>query len=217
MEYIWNFIIHTKDGKTHYDKEKLNLILRCLYDKTLLQETSKNLYVGVDSLYLYINYFNKLKNLFDLKTNIIELGFGGFTIMSFLIDHEQTILNSGSITAYDAVSQPYNKPDIDISWQKPIAPLGNIQYKFSRLNRNTILPDYDLIFGIKTCSGLTEIVRLANRDKKDFFLVPCDCYTTSFVNYLYNIAKEGTDKNSEIIIDDSLNKSFPILARRKIK
>lgn len=215
MEYIRDFIIHTEDGKAHYDKEKLDLILKCLHNETLLQETSKKIYVGVDPLYLYINYFNKLKSLFDLKINIIELGFGEFPIMSFLIDHEQTILNHGHITAYDAVSQPYNKLDIDLSWQTPIAPLGNIHYKFSRLNRNTILPDYDLIFGIKTCSGLTEIIRLANRDKKDFFLVPCDCYPPEFVNYLYNIAKEGTNNDSEIIIDDSFSKEYPILARRK--
>ena len=181
MQYIWDSIIYTQDGLAHYDKKDLDLILKCLNDDTLLQKISNQLSVGTDPLYLYIAYFNKLKTLFNLGTNIIELGFGKFPIMSFLIDHEQSILKQGSITAYEVVSKPYNSIETDLSWKTPIAPLGNIQYKFSRLTRNTILPDYNLIFGIKTCSGLTEIVRKANYDKKDFFLdnqfIPWDAYS----------------------------------------
>ena len=215
MEQIWNFIKQDKNGNAHYNKEKLNLILRCLNDKTLLKATDKSLTVGIDPLSSYIYYFNKIKELYGIGINIIELGFGDFPIMSFLIDEEQRKRNQGHITAYDGCSIAHSEFEIEKPWKTPIAPLGNIIYNFSHIDEKTIIPPYDLIFGIKTCNGLINLVKRANQDGKDFFLVPCDCYPPEIINYLYDLALKETDSSHELIIDDSLDKSYPILARKK--
>ena len=170
MEQIWDTIYQDESGIIKYDQEKLDLILKCINDKELLKEVSEQLRVGIDPLSSYITYFNKIKEYFDIQTDIIEVGFGRFPIMSFLIDQEQSKYQSGSITAYDILSIQYNKLDIEMKWKTPVAPLGNIKYRFAHLSRNTISKKYDLIFGIKTCSGAIDIVRKANNDKKDFFI-----------------------------------------------
>ncbi|MBQ2873409.1 MAG: hypothetical protein IJE89_05370 [Bacilli bacterium] len=217
MEQIWNFIEQEQNGKVCYNKEKLDLILRCLDDEKLLNEIDKTLVVGVDPISSYINYFNKIKDFFAIGSNIIELGFGDFPIMSFLIDQEQRKINQGQIIAYDGCRIAYSEFEIEGPQKTSIAPLGNIIYNFERIDQHTNLPPYDLIFGIKTCKGLINLVERANKDQKDFFLVPCDCYPPEIINYLYNLALKGTDSSHELIIDDSLDKAYPILVRKKKK
>lgn len=215
MEHITDLIKTDINKNPYYNEVTLNLMIKCLYNKELLKQMDQTIYVGVCHLSRYIDYFYKLKEYFDLGINIIELGFGEFPIMSFLIDHEQKNINRGSIHAYDGSSIEFSNFDIENNWKNKIAPLGNINYNFNYIKEYTTLPDYDLIFGIKACHGLIDLVKKANMDKKDFFLVPCDCYPKNFINYLYNLAKNETTKDQELLIDDSIEKSFPILVRRK--
>ena len=205
MEHIWNFIEQDKNDNAHYNKEKLNLILQYLNNKSLLEKTDKSLIVGIDPLSSYIYYFNKIKELYGIGINIVELGFGDFPIMSFLIDTEQRKINQGQIIAYDACQIPYSEFEIENPYKTPITPLGNIIYNFSKIDESSNIPSYDLIFGIKTCSGLIDLVKHANKDGKDFFLVPCDCYPPVITKYLYKLASKGTDSSHELILYDSLS------------
>lgn len=217
MEIIWDYIERDKDGIDRYNPRLLNLITECQNDDALLRRTSQSLIVGVTSLRAYTHYFKKLQEYFDLGCSIIELGFGDFPIMSYLIDQEQKRIQRGQIIAYDGWSKAYQRQNNKEPWKSQVVPLGNIQYNFSNITEDTILPPYDLIFGIKTCRGLIDLVNRANQDGKDFFLVPCDCYPPDITDYLYNLAATATDEEHELIIDDSFDKKYPILTRKRKK
>lgn len=189
----------------YYKQEILNSILDCLTDSKKLSKLTKKLKVGDGDLERYVTFFYKLKQYFSLTGNIVEFGYGDFPIMSFLVDHEQQIQGSGTITAYGKNYSEQTQP-----------PLGNIIFKDELIKKETCLGKCDLLFGIYPCHGSFDMIDKANSLGIDFFLVMCDCPPFyGDYHYLYEYAGKGIDDESELIVDYGISKVEPIIIKCK--
>lgn len=200
------------DTLGHYNQDVLDLILRCMGNLSLLHIYNMQLKVGDGPLKNYFDFFNKLKEYFSLDRNIVEFGFGDFPIMSFLIDLEQQKLGSGKITAYD-------KLYTGETYERRIAPLGNIHFVDEFIEEDTDLGDCDLIFGVyPCCPGSFKLIDKANSLDIDFFLVLCDCppfYKNH--DYFFEYAQKSLPEGSELLVDKKSCFGTPIIIKRKIE
>lgn len=152
-------------------------VLKQIYAELGILEKNEN---------VYLECLNKIKELYGIEKNILEVGCGAYPILSKYIDEEQ---KEGTITAYDSYLAPSR--------------IGNIKLYKRNLTVEDDIKKFDLLVGILPCNATTLIIKKANENKKDFFIAPCKCthFPTSYLmfkqatledweSYVYNIAEQ---------------------------
>lgn len=163
---------------------------------------------------LYLACLGKIKELYDINSNILEIGCGAFPILSKYIDEIQT---NGSITAFDRYLATTN--------------LNNIKLYNRNLTENDSVKNFDLLVGIWPCEATILLIKKANEANKDFFLAPCKCthFSQDYLrfnlpsledwdNFVYNFARTSISKDKTIEVDyleDGYNFKQKIIYTRK--
>ena len=108
----------------------------------------------------YLAVLELTKHIFDLKSNILEIGGGYYPALAKKIDEEQTRLQGGSITTYDP--------------RLAVASLGHIKLHKEEFDKQSLNP-YDLVVSVMPCDITSLIIERCNRYKKPFLIVLCNC------------------------------------------
>ena len=151
----------------NYPKELLEYIIKN-YDK----DTDKELPDPMNQIYdatgvfsdkenPYLQYLKLIKDYFDIRGNILEIGGGFYPSLASHIANEQIRLKSGTITVYD-------KNLVTTS-------LKNIKLIKRDFTTEDDISNFDLLVGIMPCQATSLIVRKANEFQKDFFIALCGC------------------------------------------
>jgi len=189
----------------YLDKQEPVDILKQIYAELTLLKPENNIYLAV---------LEKIKELYNINSNILEIGCGAFPVFSKYIDKEQT---NGSITAFDKYLAPTK--------------LGNIKLYNRNLTKENNVEKFDLLVGIWPCDATTLIIEKAYEANKDFFIAPCKCTHFSkeylryhlpsledWENFLYHFARNnvGPDKEVEVdYLDSKYNFNQKIIYTRK--
>lgn len=178
-----------------------------------------------DDKNVYYGYLSKLKEIFDLSCNILEIGGGYIPSFSQKIALEQIKIGKGTITVCD-----------------PLLITKKSKYKNLHLSKKafthkTNISNYDLLVGIFPCSVTLLIIEKALKENKDFFIGLCGCiHNYNFDKKIYGYFVKYPDEFNRILIEyindmviksgrsdigvtylsDSYNVSYPIIYSKKI-
>lgn len=170
-----------------------------------------NLYRPDKNLYLAI--LGLIKHIFDLKSNILEIGGGYYPALAQKIDEEQTRLQGGSITTYDP--------------RLVVTSLGNIKLHKEEFNTQS-LDTYDLVVSAMPCEATSMVIERCNADKKPFLITLCDCppyfvpcieiakrLAIKWHEQLYYQAKSTLDEGAKLEMMDTLGEytKSPVLIK----
>lgn len=109
----------------------------------------------------YLQYLKLIKDYFDIRGNILEIGGGFYPSLASHIADEQIRLKSGTITVYD-------KNLVTTS-------LKNIKLIKRDFTTEDDINNFDLLVGIMPCQATSLIIKKANESGKEFFLALCGC------------------------------------------
>lgn len=109
---------------------------------------------------VYLAVLELIKHIFDLKSDILEIGGGYYPALAKKIDEEQTRLQGGSITTYDP--------------RLAVASLGHIKLHKEEFDKQSLNP-YDLVVSVMPCKTTPLVIERCNRYKKPFLIVLCNC------------------------------------------
>lgn len=204
----------------YYKTEHMNFIMqnigRCVAEQTgpdivmqvmsalNLLRTDKDFYLAVLAL---------TKHIFDLKSDILEIGGGYYPALAKKIDEEQTKLQGGSITTYDP--------------RLAVANLGHIKLHKEEFDKQSLNP-YDLVVSAMPCDITSLIIERCNTAKKPFLLALCNCPPYPVSNFeaskkianmwheqLYYQAKSTLDEGAKLEMMDTLGEytKSPVLIK----
>ncbi len=203
----------------NYTKQQLEYInskyLKDLNEQYIdIKNTMLQIYTEIglfsDDKNIYKAILEKLKKKHNIYSDILEVAGGSFPIMSKYIDEEQQKIGKGTITVYDP--------------QLITDKLGNIILIKEEFNEKINVKNYDLIIGISPCKTEELIIKKANEEKKEFFILFCSCIRNFYDNadyeywcsYIYELAEGNYPENSKITIDylDNIyNYDLPIMSK----
>ena len=112
---------------------------------------------------IYMIHLNKIKNIFDINCNVLEVGGGMIPSFGNILAKEQLNIGSGTITVYDPI----------LCTTKP--KYGNLVLKKEAFTKETNINNYNLIVGIMPCDITEEIIRRASKERKNFYIQMCGC------------------------------------------
>lgn len=211
-----------------YDKDALEFIINNFWNymneataPDVLMEVYSELGVYDKENNMYLEHLNKIKENFDIRSNILEIGCGSIPAFGNLVAKEQLKLGKGTITVYD-----------------PYLVLDKPKYPNMVLHRNIFTEkkdadNYDLITGIFPCDATELIIKKACENKKDFYIGMCGCShfkypeasiygynPEAYQNYVISLARHLLEKNNngELCIDYLNSKydiEYPILYNKK--
>ena len=102
----------------------------------------------------YVEHLNKIKNIFNIDCNVIEIGAGCCPTFASRIAREQFKINRGTITVYD--------PNLIIG---SVDKYENMKLCKTKFEYDTDISKYDLVVGIMPCLCTNNIIEaLSNVD-----------------------------------------------------
>lgn len=113
---------------------------------------------------IYLNFFNLMKDNFEIGQDIVEIGCGWIPSLARYIDNEQQVLNKGSITCYD--------PRLRISKS------GNIILNKDVIRLDDDISNVGLMCSFNSCNAEGIFLDLAQKNNKEFILGTCKCPKT---------------------------------------
>ncbi len=164
----------------------------------------------------YLAYLKLLEQYFDISSNILEIGGGFYPAFATHIRDRQLQTKKGTITVYDKMLVTQNLPHIKLVKQ---------DFKI----QDTVAP-YDLLVGILPCEATTLIIKKANEENKNFFIVLCNCthFSRQYLmfnrptlenwrKYLKEIFDSTKKDNEEMLVLDSPTKytDYKVLIKRQ--
>lgn len=164
----------------------------------------------------YLAYLKLLEQYFDISSNILEIGGGFYPAFATHIRDRQLQTKKGTITIYDKMLVTQNLPHIKLVKQ---------DFKI----QDTVAP-YDLLVGILPCEATTLIIKKANEENKNFFIVLCNCthFSRQYLmfnrptlenwrKYLKEIFDSTKKDNEEMLVLDSPTKhtDYKVLIKRQ--
>lgn len=178
------------------------------FDKNIYVDVMSQVYetIGVFDVVhdtVYENFYNLLKDNYNLDRNLLEVGCGYFPSFANKVSENQ---KKGSITVMD--------PDVIV--QK----LGKLKIIKSRFNKDTDVSKYELIYGLFPCDATIDMIRSANEFDKDLCIELCGCVHTSdplmisYDSWLYrveHILKSTIPDNREFTMEEKDNLPYPLI------
>ena len=157
-----NFLDFLKNYGKSYPIETLNFIMTN-FGKRLPINNPDILNQVYDALGMYkeentyLAYLNLLERFFDISGNILEIGGGFYPAFATHIRDRQLQTKKGTITVYDKMLVTED--------------LQNIKLVKRNFTGQDSVKQYDLLVGILPCEATTLIIKKANEENKDFFIV----------------------------------------------
>lgn len=163
---------------------------------------------------IYSEFYTILTRYFDINRNLLEVACGRLASFAKIVANQQT---NGSVTAID--------PDLRIDSNEGIT---LIKRKF---NFNQDLSNIDLIYAIRPCQSIINIIKLANANDIDLCVLLCKCIHFTerqlekregyveyydWVEYLEEVMKSTLPKNREFIIEQSEINRTPIFITKRL-
>lgn len=159
----------------------------------------------------YFGLLDKLKDNYDINSNILEIG-GGF--VPVFAKEVSNIQQRGSITVYDPMLV--------------VTEIGNVKLVKDDFSHDTDIRAYDLLVGICPCEATTKIIERANDEHKEFFIALCGCDHTPYSgmlgynymcweNHVLNKINSTIDNNASIeidYIDSKYQYPYPVLMKK---
>ena len=168
----------------------------------------------------YNAHINKVKELFGLDRNILDVASGSIPAFATEVASIQRKIGKGTITLYDPLLLHTN----------PKYP--NMTLHNEKFSDEMSIKQFDLVTGIFPCEATESIIMSACKEQKDFYVAMCGCihfeHVPSFMRYSrYNyqgfvieLTKRLLEKhdNGELVIDylpNDFGIDYPILYNRK--
>ena len=120
----------------------------------------------------YLAYLKLLEQHFDISSNILEIGGGFYPAFATHVRDRQLQTKKGTITVYDKMLVTQDLPHMKLVKQ---------DFKI----QDSVSP-YDLLVGILPCDATTLIIKKANEENKNFFIVLCNCTHFSRQYLMFN-------------------------------
>ena len=171
---------------------------------------------GIFNDNIYLKHLEKIKEIFDIDCNVLEIGGGMLPAFANILAMEQLKLGKGTVTVYD--------PMLATNKSKH----SNLKLVKEPFTLNHEVKGFDLIVGIMPCDATETLIRQACSNRKDFYLFMCGCTHFSYMDmFRYNITPESYQKyiinlansliNDKISTDTFENKyglDYPILYKK---
>lgn len=168
----------------------------------------------------YKEHVRRIKELFDIKCNILDIASGMIPSFANSLAHEQLKLGKGTITLYEPLL---------ISTEPKFA---NMTLHRKDFTSRTRIKDFDLITAIMPCEATETIITQACRNQKDFYIAMCGCTHSSTDYYGCYITptiyqEQVIEKTKSLLtqydngtlvverLDDNYDIDYPILYNRR--
>lgn len=168
----------------------------------------------------YNAHLDRLKDIYGLDKNIVEVASGVIPSFAKKIYKEQMRLGKGTITIYE--------PDL-LFEREESCPKMVINRK--NFNSTCNIKDSDLIAGLFPCEATEPIIEEACKYDKDFYVAMCGCvhfrnanipYSESnsrlYQSYVIDLADRLVSSNKELVVDmldDKYMVPYPIIYTKK--
>lgn len=170
MLLIEKFNDFLREYSKSYSPDVIDVIKRyfwknqdCLTTLDVLMQIYQELgvYEGRESYYSY--HLNNIGKLFNINSNIVEIGAGYIPSFANMIAREQLKNKKGTITIYD-----------------PCLIESSSRYQNMKLHKENFnycmdVSNYDLMIGLLPCEATEEIIKSAIMNNKDFYISMCGC------------------------------------------
>ena len=165
---------------------------------------------------IYLNHLKKIKSLFPIDCNILEIGGGMIPVFANILAHEQLKLGKGTVTVYD--------PMMSLICSK----YKNLKLIKEKFDHDMDISKYDLIIGILPCEASEEIIKSSCNNHKNFYLQMCGCthftqdqimkYGLSdkaYHKYLIELASKLLNENIKVDkIENKFGFDYPIIYKK---
>ena len=143
-------------------------LLMQIYDEIGIKYPNGNFYEA---------HVNKVKENFDIRQNILDIGGGHIPSFAKRLAEEQRKLGSGSVTVYEPllVQKRTN--------------LRNLHLRKQEFDYSTIIKEYGLFTGILPCEATETMIERACENHIDFYIALCGCVHTNLF-YPYSMSSE---------------------------
>lgn len=128
------------------------------------------------------NYYKRqlanLKNKFDIRCNILDVGSGMIPSFANLLAQEQLRLGTGTVTLYEPLlltTEPKHR---------------NMTLYKTEFTSKTHIKEFDLLTGILPCGATESIVENACRNQKDFYIAMCGCTHFDYIPWYMYVTPE---------------------------
>lgn len=143
---------------------------------------------------VYLKHLDRIKNIFDIKCNVLEIGGGMLPAFSNMLASEQLKLGKGKVTVYDPMLATTNSKH------------SNMKLVKEPFNLNTEIKDFDLVIGIMPCDATEAMVKKVCQNKKDFYLFMCGCTHFTYDQILaYGLGSKSYQKYIIDLIESMIN------------
>lgn len=217
LKYMERYKEKYTDIEKEYIYKNFN---RFLYDNAgpdiLMQIYSELDITHIDGDF-YDEHLNKVKSIFGLDKNILEVASGYMPSFANKIAKYQQKIGKGTITLYEPL----------LIIDKPKYP--NMKLHREEFKESTPIKDYDLLIGILTCEATTPLLEAALDNDKDFYVAMCGCahenifgqlmppsiYHDITINMVENRLRK---KGQELVVEhlpEEFEITYPILHNRR--
>ena len=165
---------------------------------------------------VYLKHLEKIKNIFDINCNVLEIGGGMLPAFSNILAREQLRIGNGTVTVYDRL----------LATTKPKHP--NMKLIKDEFTLKSDIKSFDLVLGIMPCDATEIMIQKVCEARKNFYLFMCGCNhfdfpqmlmygssSESYQRYIIKFANELID--GEIGIDtfeNSYGLDYPVLYKK---
>ncbi len=168
----------------------------------------------------YNKHLQKLKSIFDVRCNVLDVASGMIPSFANLVASEQLHLKKGTVTLYEPL----------LLTTTPKYP--NMKLHMKNFTADTHIKEFDLITGIMPCAATESIIESACSNQKDFYIAMCGCthfehipwgmYVTPemYQDYVIERAEALLEEfdNGTLVVDkleEGYEIDYPILYNRK--
>lgn len=196
---MYNFLIN--NYKYYIDDPKNSFdILRQIYSKYKVVDECEDIYFGL---------FNKIKEVYTINNDIVEIASGPYPRLAEIIDNDQRKNLMGTINVYEPLLVTKR--------------LGNIKLHKEEFNLNTKIKKGSLLISSAPCNVTLDIIKKANEENLEFFIALCGCCHEDFtnyddwINYVFDFANKSIKYDGKIYkdsLDDVYNYPYPIIYKK---
>ena len=186
----------------------------------ILMQIYHEIGIEAESGNFYKEHLRRIKNIFGIDRNIVDVASGIIPAFAQNIAYEQRKIGQGTITIYE----PY------LIIEKP--KYHNMTLQKKEFTTETHIKEFDLVTGIMPCEATETIIEAACKNQKDFYVAMCGCthfeyipwgkYVSSeaYQDYVINKTLRLLEKydNGKLVVDkldDNYGIDYPILYNRK--
>ena len=182
----------------------------------ILMQVYSELGLYDDKTDIYLKHLNKIKSIFNIDCNVLEVAGGMLPAFSNIVAREQLNIGKGTITMYD--------PMLATTKSK----YTNLKLHKKEFTNITDISNYDLIIGILPCDVTEDIIRKSCIERKNFYIQMCGCthftpkqimeYGLSreiYQKYIIDLASNLLGEEINITkIDNKFGIDYPILYKK---